>query len=105
LAPDIIVGGISDVGNYGTESGAGISAFSIGTTSCNLGTCDAIWEGGGSNQHPVIAQNMYRLKDSRFEHIGQSWLKHGFATLSGNLCSNDCNSAGSQALGVNCSDP
>jgi hypothetical protein len=100
--PDIIVGDIFDTNRYGSQNG--ITAFSFGTESCNLGTCWANWL-GWTPDHPVIAQNMYRLKDGRFEQIGQSWLKHGFATLDGALCALDCIPGGGSHLGVHCSDP
>lgn len=102
-APDIVVGNLHQVKRFGSEGG--ITGFSVGTTSCNLGTCWANWQ-GDTNQHPVIAQNMFRLKDGRFEQVGQSWVKHGFLALSGSYCSPDCVSVpdGSH-LGVNCSDP
>ena len=48
---------------------------------------------------------MYRLKDGRFEHIGQSWLKHGFFALSQTLCSTDCIGTSGTHLGIDCSDP
>jgi hypothetical protein len=76
--PDIIVSGI---GNTFTEYGVvdGIGGWAMTTVSCNLGDADAIWIDSGPqpNRHPVIGQNMYRLKNGRFEHIGMSWLKHG----------------------------
>ncbi|MFN7020795.1 MAG: hypothetical protein ACK4WH_05635 [Phycisphaerales bacterium] len=99
--PDVIVGELSDIA-YFNQSG-GIHAFAVGTTSCNIGTENLLWV-AGTNEHPVIAQNMYRLKDGRFEQIGMSWLKHGFTALTQNLCST-CNGSGGAVLGVGCSDP
>jgi hypothetical protein len=108
--PDVIVGALPDIGKYGTVGG--ISAYSLGTTSCNIGDQILLWcdtdVAGLCNktQHPVIAQNMYRLKNGRFEQIGMSWLKHGFCALAQNLCGT-CQSDpwGCDALGVGCSDP
>jgi len=100
--PDVIVGDLSDTIRHGTLNG--ITAYSVGTVSCNLGSCWLKWI-SGTPEHPVIGQNMYRLKDGRFEQIGQSWLKHGFTALAGNVCGS-CTSPGTGArLGVNCSDP
>ena len=83
-----------------------IAAFSVATTSCNIGDEPASWV-SFTNQHPVIAQNLYRLKESRFEHIGMSWVKHGFLALNQPFCG-PCTEppgpSGSQ-LGVGCSDP
>jgi hypothetical protein len=101
--PDVIVGSLAGKIRYGKVGD--ITGFSFGTISCNIGTCWLNWI-AETSQHPVIAQNMYRLKDGRFEQIGQSWLKHGFAALSGELCSTNCIGDGSQNhLGVGCSDP
>ncbi|MCA8922409.1 MAG: fibronectin type III domain-containing protein, partial [Planctomycetes bacterium] len=100
--PDVIVGDLHDLARYGSANG--ITAFAVGTTSCNLGTDRLKWF-SNTNEHPVIGQNMYRLKDGRFEQIGMSWLKHGFFALSGNLCFNDCQSTSGDWLGVHCSDP
>jgi hypothetical protein len=95
--PDVITAfignpGGGDIAEYGTVSENGImyAGFSAATISCNLGEADAIWLSGASNQHPVIAQNLYRLKDGRFEQIGQSWLKHGFCAA--DSCSPNCGS-------------
>ncbi|RME38392.1 MAG: hypothetical protein D6788_07550, partial [Planctomycetota bacterium] len=101
--PDVIVAVIHTTANsYGSENG--ISAFSFGTTSCNIGTDPALWI-ANTNEHPVIAQNVFRLKNNRFEQIGQAWLKHGFAALSQSQCG-DCQNPGTTSLlGVGCSDP
>ena len=100
--PDVIVGELYDPQNYGLVGG--IRAYAIGTYSCNIGPSPLRWE-SGNQFHPVISQNMYRLLNGRFEHVGQSWLKHGFCALQGNLCSS-CTPGGScPALYPGCSDP
>lgn len=103
--PDVIVGDLPDTGNYGSANG--IAAFSVGTTSCNIGDADLNWI-AETNEHPVIAQNMYKLKGGRLTCIGQSWLKHGFFALSGSLCSGAGGCDGDPSgdhLGPGCSDP
>jgi hypothetical protein len=99
--PDVIVGDISGFANY--EAEGGIDAYAVGTTSCNIGSAPLSWF-NFNNQHPVIGQNMFRLKDGRFEHIGQAFVKHGFAALNGNLCGT-CMPTPSTSLGIGCSDP
>ena len=102
--PDVIVGDLIDTQSYGSEfKPTGVNAYDIGTTSCNVGNVDLRWV-ASTNQHPVIAQNIYRLKDGRFEQVGLSWVKHGFFALAGNLCGT-CNGNGGDVLGVGCSDP
>lgn len=101
---DVIVGELEgSIQNYGNAGG--YYAYSIGTTSCNIGTAELLWI-AGNTQHPVIGQNMYRLKAGRFEHIAQSWLKHGFTALQQNACGCGCVSSGTGSrLGLGCSDP
>jgi hypothetical protein len=100
--PDVIVGSLIGIHKFGTVGE--ITGYAIGTESCNIGSvplqCDR-----DSSWHPVIGQNLYRLKDGRFEQIGMSWLKHGFAALTLNLCCTCQNPGTSQLLGVGCSDP
>ncbi len=100
--PDVIVGDLPAISRWGTVNG--ITGFSVGTTSCNVGTCWLNWQ-SNTNQHPVIGQNAFRYKDGRFEQIGQGWLKHGFFALSEDLCSTECEATSGGHLGVNCSDP
>ncbi|MBT5738963.1 MAG: hypothetical protein HN891_04645 [Planctomycetes bacterium] len=100
---DVIVGELTGTQSYG--SAGGYYAFSVGTTSCNIGTEELLWI-ANTNQHPVIGQNMFRLKDGVLEQIGMSWLKHGFTALQGNTCGCGCASSGTGSrLGVGCSDP
>ena len=117
LGPDVTVIQLTDINNHGVA--AGIRGYSIGTTSCNVGSQPVAWCnslagcGGGllaPEDHPVIAQNLYRLKDGRFDQIGMSWLKHGF--LSTNSPSASCLPGvgcqspplGGDQLGVGCTD-
>ena len=101
--PDVIVGDITTPTRWGSLGG--ITAFSIGTVSCNIGTCWLNWI-NSSPEHPVIGENVFRLKDGRFEQIGQSWLKHGFTALADTVCSSACQvPPNGTHLGVNCSDP
>ena len=103
IGPDVITSelgpGIIKHGNVGTTA-----AYSMATVSCNLGDANAIWitDGPEPNQHPLIGQNMYRLKSvngaTRFEQIGMSWLKHAFCAADSTfpVCSacvpdEDCN--------------
>ncbi|QDV06359.1 hypothetical protein Poly30_18680 [Planctomycetes bacterium Poly30] len=100
--PDVIVGDINGASTFGTVGN--MSAYSLGTTSCNVGDQELLWI-AGNNQHPVIGQNIFRMEDGRFEQIGLGWLKHGFTALQQNLCC-DCNNSGTGTrLGVGCSDP
>lgn len=105
--PDVVVSQISGINKYGTVSG--ITGYAIGTTSCNIGTTIAEWF-SGSADHPVIAQNLYRVQNGRFEHIGMSWLKHGWCAADGGACTNaggppTCSSAsGCDFLGIGCTD-
>jgi HYR domain-containing protein len=100
--PDVIVGDLQNTMRYGSVSG--VTAFSVGTTSCNVGSQPLSWNAFDA-QHPVIAQNLYRLKNRRFEQIGMSWLKHGFFAESEFLCFPDCQTTDGATLGVHCSDP
>ncbi len=105
VGPDITVLYIAgssgtDIQEYGQANG--IYAYSFGTTSCNPGTEQVIWETVSTN-HPVIAQNFYRLKDGRFEQIGQSWLKHGFCAVNESGCGS-CQSTPCDTLGLGCAD-
>lgn len=109
-APDVIVGDVQEIIRHG-EVGD-ITAYSIGTNSCNIG-CDYLaWE-ANNNSHPTIGGSAYRVLTlengcTRIEQIGRSWLKHGFCALQQTLCGSCSNSGGNgcpDRLGWVCSDP
>ena len=102
---DMTVSSISGVSKYGTATN--ISAYAIGTTSCNVGTVEMNWQDSGPTpeQHPVIAQNIYRLQNDRMEMIGMSWLKHGWCAADAGGCGScSPSSQGCDMLGIGCSD-
>lgn len=101
-APDVIVGDLPSVANYG--SSGDFYGYAVATTSCNVGSCWLKWF-SGTPEHPVIGQNLFRVKEGRIEQIGQGWLKHGFFALSQSLCDDGCLGTSGTHLGVNCSDP
>ena len=106
--PDVVVGNISalmQLGSGGTQVG-----LALGSEACNFGVENVHWFTMPDNDHPVIPQNLYRMSggatnDERFEQIGQSNAKHGFAPLAQNLCGLGCNGVGGNVLGSGCSDP
>lgn len=100
--PDVIVRDLVDANYYGTLGN--VSAYALGTDACNVGDFPVLWIQGGT-QHPMIAQNLYRLKNGRFEQIGQSFLKNSFQSLNSPGCGTCVQPPmGGAQLGVGCSD-
>lgn len=107
--PDVIVGDVTGLAQFGSSSGTQVG-LAVGTDSCNFGTIDLNWFANPSNDHPVIPQNLYRMSGGtdntqRFEQVGQSSVKHAFTALTQNLCALGCNGVGGSRLGSGCSDP
>ncbi|HMQ04798.1 MAG TPA: hypothetical protein PKD26_12840, partial [Pyrinomonadaceae bacterium] len=108
--PDVIVGDLSGLAQFGSSSGTQVG-LAVATDSCNLGVEPLNWFQLPSNDHPVIPQNLYRMSggpnnDERFEQIGQSNVKHGFTALQQNLCNLGCAAhPNGTRLGSGCSDP
>ncbi len=94
----------SDFREYSTSGG--VSGYAIGTTSCNNGTTLLFWidNGPDDDQHPVIAQNLFRLLDGRFEQLGMSWLKHGFCAADSPTCESCSTDGNCDTLQIGCSD-
>ncbi len=127
---DLIVKELQSFARLGRDATAGITSYAIGTVSCNIGDMPAHWNSSPDTndpfdpfieqQHPVIAQNVYRYNEeqrdgngivqrpSNMEQIGMSWVKHGFEAGTDSLCAPAgvfCDlSAGPDFLGPNCSD-
>ncbi len=109
---DVITGDVTGVSKYGVVNVGGVNwtGYAFGTTSCNIGTVGSAPEPwvASTNQHPLIAQNMYRLKSvngsPRFEQIGASWVKHAWLAVNNGICGT-CNGQTGSVLGVGCSDP
>lgn len=107
--PDVVVGDLSGLAQFGSSSGTQVG-LAVGTDSCNFGTVDLNWFANPNNDHPVIPQNLYRMSggsgnDERFEQVGQSNVKHAFTALTNNICNLGCNGVGGSRLGSGCSDP
>jgi len=101
MGPDLIVADLAVVKRWDrTDS---ITAYSVETTVCNFGDEAAAWV-LNTNEHPVVAQHIYRLKDGRLEQIGLSWVAHTFLALNEDFCSDDCEGAPGPELSPLCSD-
>ncbi len=105
--PDAALCDIQAVTRFG--GAGGITAYAIGTTLANLGDAN-LAIAFATPAHPVVAQNMYRLHEGRFEQIGMSWVKHEFCALQlGSPCAESaCVPAGGgcpPALGPGCQYP
>ena len=111
--PDVIVGDLPQVAQFGNDTIKHLVGLGVATTSCNNGIEPLHWFALPQTDHPVIPQNLYRMSggannDERFEQIGQSWLKHAFLALENNACNFGCNTSGCTTgsnLCSGCSDP
>lgn len=99
--PDLICSEINSSANFGFANGK--VAYSFGTTLCNIGDSELAWD-ANTNQHPLISQTLYRLKDHQITQIGIGFVRHTTIPLAGNACGLGCTPAGFTALGAGCSD-
>jgi hypothetical protein len=116
IGPDVAVSrlgltsggtGTDDFDYYGAatdpQTGTMTRAFAMASTSCNVGDETAEWISGSTGRHPVIAQNIFRLHDGKFEQIGYSWMKHSFCAVSETTCGT-CQATSCSTLGIGCAD-
>src|SRR5438876_12358792 len=97
--PDVIVGELPEMAQYGNDTVNHFVGLGIGTTSCNNGDQPLHWFSLPQTDHPVIPQNFYRMSGGadntdRFEQVGQSWLKHAFLAVVGHVCNLGWNTSG-----------
>lgn len=100
IGPDLITADIQDAVRFGRV--AGITAYGVGNYACNIGDESVNWIASSDN-HPVLLQNMYRLKDGRFEQIGAAWAFHEFFALNQDFCSVCVPPPSNNELGLDCS--
>ena len=106
--PDMLVGDITSLVQLGTDGGE--VGLAMGGTFCNDGDTALGFFALPNPDHPVVAQNLYRMSggatnDERFEQVGQSWVAHLFFALEQNICGFGCTAVGNGTrLGAGCSD-
>lgn len=108
VGPDVVVGDITGPANF--ASSGTLEALTLGATACNLGDQEILWDACPANTHPIFGGNMFKWYTTggvtRFEQIGQGWLKNGFGANQDPFCCATCQPSGNfQRLGAGCSDP
>ena len=96
--PDVLVGNLSGLAQFDNAVGTQVG-LAVGTDSCNNGQVDLDWFKLPDNDHPVIPQNLYRMRGGtdnteRFEQVGQASAKHAFFAQTQDLCGFGCNGVG-----------
>ena len=91
--PDIVVGDMSGLAEFGSSGGQ--VGLAIGTTCCNNGDQPVHFYQLPNPDHSVVSQNLYRMSggasnDDRFEQIGQAWVKHTFGANQDDACGFGC---------------
>lgn len=99
--PDLICSEITSATSFGSADG--MVAYSFGTTVCNIGDAPVPYV-ATTDQHPLVSQSIYRLRDHRIEQIGIGFVRHTNIPLSGNACGLGCTPGGLNELGPGCSD-
>jgi len=98
------MGTIQQLGHVGAFP-TGRTGMATSTTACNNGDVTVDWLAPMNENHPGIAQQLYRQMGDRFEQVGVAWMKHGFFALANSQCT-QCQGGSAQGkfLGLGCSD-
>ncbi len=100
---DVLIGELTTLGQFGRVGD--VVGCALDSPVCNAGSEPLDWFGNPDPRHPFMVFNMYRLMDGRFEQIGQSWVKHGFASAQADACGLGCIPwPDSTRTGIGCSD-
>ncbi len=102
VGPDVTLCQVYNLRQFGRVGG--VVGLSSAGTSWNVGDVRLDWFGSPNPRHPFIVYNVFRIKDDRFEQIGQSWIKHGWCALDNTQCGGSCQGTGCSTLNVNCTD-
>ena len=100
---DILIGELTTFQQFGRLGS--VVGCAVDSPVCNAGTEPLDWFPLNNPHHPFMIFNMYRLMDDRIQHIGQSWVKHGFASTQADTCGLGCCPwHDSTRTGIGCSD-
>ncbi|MCH8152917.1 MAG: hypothetical protein IH830_11165 [Planctomycetes bacterium] len=100
---DVLIGELTSLQQFGRLGD--IVGCALDSPVCNAGTEPLDWFGNPDPRHPFMVFNMYRLMDDRLQQIGQSWVKHGFASAQSDACGLGCIPwPDSTRTGIGCSD-
>jgi len=107
VGPDVVVADITGPGNF--NSAGILEAMTFGADACNVGDQPVVWLACPNNTHPVFGGNLYKWQTvggaTRFEQVGQSWLKNGFGADQAPTCCTNCIPYPDDThLGLGCSD-
>lgn len=96
---DLAISRLNGINSYG--AGDNHIAYSFGFDHCNIGDTTLDWF-DSTNRHPIVASQLYRLHEGRFEQIGLSFAFHEFFPLQLNLCGDCTQPTNIQTLGIGC---
>ncbi len=98
---DLEISGIVNGVTFGEVDG--LRSYAVGFQTCNVGDTPIDWV-SNTNRHPILATQLYRLHEGRFEQLGMSLAFHEFFPLELNTCG-DCTPSGDfTTLGIGCTN-
>ena len=80
VAQDVAIAKVGDSFGFDDVTYLGESpsfvGYTFGTTACNVGDQELIWI-DDTDEHPIIALNMFRIDEGRIEQLGYSRVAQG----------------------------